>query len=283
MALAESVKHKKSKVFFFADGPDELLSGYSSDIELNRIDNFLGKKNKQKKLDFIRKFKIFKFAVSRYLNLKKNNEFNFSYNPFITRPNHLMSQNEFLSKVFSSYDQEKFFDFCTLDEKYKHLLDYMDLSQIRSLIYATKTLPDMFNYRLDKASMHYSVEARLPFLSKNIVEFFIAIPSKYRFCKDSSKGKMFLRNFLKSKSKELEKYVCKRPKMGFGDNFWQIKSINDKLDMKKNINEDAFDNKSFNKGAYNFIAKNNKIHQGNIWNSYVLSETLQTIKNKQKR
>ena len=71
--------------------------------------------------------------------------------------------------------------------------------------------------------------------------------------------------------------------MGFGDNFWQIKSINDKLDMKKNINEDAFDNKSFNKGAYNFIAKNNKIHQGNIWNSYVLSETLQTIKNKQKR
>ena len=111
----------------------------------------------------------------------------------------------------------------------------MDFSQLRSMIYATKTLPDMFNYRLDKASMRYSVESRLPFLSKRIVEFFIAIPSKFRFSKDGSKGKMFLRNFLKSKSKELEKHVCERPKIGFGDNFWQIKSIDNKLNMKKKI------------------------------------------------
>ena len=219
--------------------------------------------------------------MSKYLNLK-NKELNFSYDPFITRPNHLMSQNKFLDKIFSNYDQEKFFDFCTLDNKYEHLFEYMDFSQIRSLIYVTKTLPDMFNYRLDKASMRYSVEARLPFLSKKIVEFFIAIPSKYRFSKDGSNGKMFLRNFLKSKSKDLEKYVCKRPKIGLGDNFWQIKSINDKLDMKKNISKDAFDNKSFKKETYNFITKNNKIHQGNIWNSYVLSKTRETIKDKLK-
>ena len=65
---------------------------------------------------------------------------------------------------------------------------------------------------------------------------------------------MFLRNFLKSKSKDLEN-MCKRPKIGLGDNFWQIKSINDKLDMKKNISKDAFDNKSFKKETYNFITK----------------------------
>lgn len=283
MALAESVRKRKSKVFFFADGPDELLSGYISDLELNRIDKFLGKKNKQRKLSLIKKSEILKFALSKYLNLKKIKDFNFSYDPFITRPNHLMSQNKFLNKIFSNYDQEKFHDFCSLDKKYYHLLEYMDFSQLRSMIYATKTLPDMFNYRLDKASMRYSVESRLPFLSKRIVEFFIAIPSKYRFSKDGSKGKMFMRNFLKSKSKELEKHVCERPKIGFGDNFWQIKSIDNKLNMKKKINEKVFNNKLFKKGTFDFITKNKKIHNGNVWNSYVLSKTTEVIEDQNKR
>ena len=66
---------------------------------------------------------------------------------------------------------------------------------------------------------------------------------------------MFLRNFLKSKSKELEKHVCERPKIGFGDNFWQIKSIDNKLNMKKNINEKVFNNKLFKKGTFDFITK----------------------------
>ena len=72
MALAESVRRRKSKVFFFfADGPDELLSGYITDVELNRVDKFLGKKNKQRKLSLIKKSEFFKFALSKYLNLKK--------------------------------------------------------------------------------------------------------------------------------------------------------------------------------------------------------------------
>jgi len=276
MALTEWVSKKKAKVVFFADGPDELLSGYTSDIELNKLDNFLGN-NKQNKLDIIKKFEFLKYMISNFLNIEKNKDFNFSYKPFRTRPNHLMSDNNFLKKFFTNFDQEKYYDFCKLDKKYDHLFDVMDFSQLRSLIYATKSLPDMFNYRLDKASMRNSVEARLPFLSKKVVEFFIAMPTQYRFSKDLKYGKMFLRNFLNSKSKFFNKYVCERPKSGFGDNFWNIKFIREKLSMKKKIKINFFKNKSFNKNAFDLITKNNKIHRGKLWNAYVISKTSENL------
>lgn len=252
------------------------MSGYTSDIELNKLDNFLGN-NKQNKLDIIKKFEFLKYMISNFLNIEKNKDFNFSYKPFRTRPNHLMSDNNFLKKFFTNFDQEKYYDFCKLDKKYDHLFDVMDFSQLRSLIYATKSLPDMFNYRLDKASMRNSVEARLPFLSKKVVEFFIAMPTQYRFSKDLKYGKMFLRNFLNSKSKFFNKYVCERPKSGFGDNFWNIKFIREKLSMKKKIKINFFKNKSFNKNAFDLITKNNKIHRGKLWNAYVISKTSENL------
>lgn len=82
---------------------------------------------------------------------------------------------------------------------------------------------------------------------------------------------------------ELEKHVCERPKIGFGDNFWQIKSIDNKLNMKKKINEKVFNNKFFKKGTFDFITKNKKIHKGNIWNSYALSKTIEVIEDQNKR
>ena len=43
---------------------------------------------------------------------------------------------------------------------------------MRALTYATRTLPDMFNLRIDKAFMKNTVEARLPFQAVKVVEFF---------------------------------------------------------------------------------------------------------------
>ena len=63
----------------------------------------------------------------------------------------------------------------------------MDFSQIRALNYASKTLPDMFNLRLDRAFMQHSIEARLPFQSVRLAEFMIAMPSKFRFHEEYGK------------------------------------------------------------------------------------------------
>ena len=54
---------------------------------------------------------------------------------------------------------------------------------MRALTYATRTLPDMFNLRIDKAFMKNTVEARLPFQAVKVVEFFLAMPKSYRFDK----------------------------------------------------------------------------------------------------
>ena len=53
----------------------------------------------------------------------------------------------------------------------------------------------MFNLRADKGFMRYSVEVRLPFQALSLVEFFIAMPSEYRFKKNL--GKYYLRKYVK--------------------------------------------------------------------------------------
>ena len=55
----------------------------------------------------------------------------------------------------------------------------------------------MFNLRLDKAFMQYSIEARLPWQSVELAEFMIAMPNKFRF--ENDHGKLFLRNYVGKK------------------------------------------------------------------------------------
>ena len=50
-----------------------------------------------------------------------------------------MSQNKFLNKIFSNYDQEKFHDFCSLPKNIITLWNTCTF-QLRPMIYATKTL-----------------------------------------------------------------------------------------------------------------------------------------------
>ena len=127
--------------------------------------------------------------------MKKNKEFEFSYDPFFTTVNHSVCSDEFMKKIFKNYSTFKDRDYGILGKEYDDLSKKLDFSQKRALSYSTKTLPDMFNMRLDKASMRHSVEVRLPFQSIKIVEMLIAMPSKYRFA--SQKGKFFLRDLMK--------------------------------------------------------------------------------------
>ena len=63
------------------------------------------------------------------------------------------------------------YEYGIIDKDYEGIFFQLDNSQKRALIYATKTLPDMFNLRADKGFMRHSVEVRLPFQSIKLVEF----------------------------------------------------------------------------------------------------------------
>ena len=130
----------------------------------------------------------------------------------------------------------------------------------------------MFNLRLDKALMQYSVEARLPYQSIKLVEFFIAMPSKFRF--NNSFGKHFLRNYV---SEKVDKSIAYRPKSSMGPYLWSNDNINKALNFKEVIkNSNFFDHYPFKKNAKNILL-DNRTHSGNRWAAYSLIKTFENL------
>ena len=261
--LAEYIKKKNSKVAFISEGPDELLGGYTVDIEANRIDEFLNNKSLAK-FSLIEKQKII-----RIFNIKKNKDFEFSYKPFYTRVNHAVCPNKFLKQIIKGYNFNSVLSYGMLNSQYKSLAKKLDLSQLRALIYVTKTLPDMFNLRADKAFMANSVEVRQPFQAVKVVEFFLAMPKFYRFGKEGLDGKYFLRRYILKKAPNIiSQKIANQPKFGMGDYLWSNKYIYKKIKFDNVIKKTNFFHKFPFKQNTKKILLNKNTHSGNKWSAY---------------
>ena len=267
--VSKYVNRKNGKVIMFAEGPDELLGGYYADIDSHKIDNIF---SKRKYLAFFLKHKLLKKLVIKFLKLKKNIEFEFNYEPFYTRVNHLVCPNNFLKTIIEKLNLNKFYDYGVIDSEYNDIFSKLDNSQKRALIYATKTLPDMFNLRTDKGFMKHSVEVRLPYQAVSLVEFFIAMPSKYRFKKDL--GKYYLRKYAK---KNIDEIVSKAPKHGMGTALWQDPKIKNTLNMEETIKQtDFFSFFPFKKNIKEVLL-NKDTHPANLWTAYSLINTFDEL------
>lgn len=278
--LSKHLKKMNSKVMLFSEGPDEFLGGYESDVDAHKIDKIMGPSKTLRFLNLLSKTNYGKKLLSKLFNLKKNIEFEFSYNPFYTRVNHLVSPNTFLNTIIENYDDSQLFDYGVLDPSYEFLKSEMDFSQIRALNYASKSLPDMFNLRLDKAFMQYSIEARLPWQSVELAEFMIAMPNKFRF--ENDYGKLFLRNYV---SKKIDQSISNRPKKGMGTYLWNNKNIYRGLNFEETIsNSDFFNSFPFKKNIKNILL-DPKTHHANKWTAYTLIKTFENLReiNKKKK
>jgi len=265
--LSHYTNKNNLKVLLLSDGADEFLTGYSSDIS----NHFLMSNKFLKKLSFLKK-KVRNSKLSYFLyKFGKNNILNWSFcdENFSFRP---------INGGTAEYELEKIFDgnmfinekqiFGKVHSDYFGLFDKLDFSQKTSLSYATSVTPDYFNLRTDRASHFHSVEFRLPFQKKSLVELMIATPSSYRF-KNIKTGKYILR-------KLLERYAGKRiawkKKVGFYFPAWWKKEFQEKMKMREVIGDsDIFKIPIFKTGAKEFILS--KKTPRLFWFSYCLAMT----------
>jgi len=283
-SIAKFVNSQSSKVTMLAEGPDEFLGGYENDIESYILDKIIGPNSKLNFFKNLFKKSLGKSFLIKLLKLKKNIEFENTYTPFYSKPNNSVCSNKFLSSITEKMDLDKVLSFGSIDPMYQNITKDMDFSQIRALNYASQTLPDMYNLRLDKAFMSNSVEVRLPFQAIKLVEFFIAMPAKYRFNKDPSipkqkkitTGKFFLRNYLRKKTNLNISYNAKK---SMGANLWREESIYKKLNMEEEIRHSSFFKEfPFKKNIKKTLLSKNT-HPGNVWAAYCFIRTFNNLKN----
>jgi len=135
-------------------------------------------------------------------------------------------------------------------------------------------LPDDILTKVDRASMHYSLEVRVPLLDYRIVEYSWGLPCEYKL--NINKKKIILRELL---AKKIPKKLITKKKIGFGipiDN-WLRTILLDKCNYfldKEKIKKFEILNSDFIKTLWD-DHKNKKFNYGyKLWNIIMFQKWL---------
>lgn len=200
------------------DGADEIFGGYfiyykpnKSKLRLNlpdQIFKLLNKNYSHIPLDIIKR-------IISYLYSSKNN-----YNTFLRNILHIMDyeKNQILPFKFDeiSYVIKDYYN-----KRYDLVKQYINWD-IRY------QLPNKYNMKVDKMTMAASLEARIPFLDKKIVEFASSLPNRLKLKGDIEKYilRLAVKDYVPS-------IILKRQKLGFGTpiNLWLGRDFNEASDI----------------------------------------------------
>ena len=176
----------KIKVVLSGEGADELLGGYGRLF--------------QSPFDYYKK-KIFTFSNESPMShfLKRYSWFNQK------DKSDLLNMDTFNNKFFDDYSMEYL---TQIFDKVAHLNYFDKMYYIMIKIH----LVNMLN-RLDRMTMNSSIEARVPFLDKKLVEFIFGMPNKYkiRWKNNFSKFKsVFYSSDKISERLDIPKYMLKK-------------------------------------------------------------------------
>jgi asparagine synthase (glutamine-hydrolysing) len=236
--LAREVRGQGAKVLMLSDGPDEYFTGYTRDIE---------------SIPFIEKQKgSFRFRTA-----------------------HGGSKDDFLKSILSN---EAYFEcdsnsYGTIPVYYANEAKHLDACQKMALSYAARSMPDHYNLRTDRATMLSSVELRLPFQTRDLIEFSMALPKSMRI-NNANLGKKILRVQVENK---LGKSISMRSKHGFASPAWWDKAMSERLMLKDYVqSSDIFDILPFKKSAKDAV-----LSPGNgryIWMMFCLGRVNERLK-----
>ena len=275
--MAAYTHEQNTKVIIITEGPDEVLGGYPKDLNAYKMD--------LRRSQHPIRYQLLK-QISSYIKgrqfLKKFGRKDLivnpltSYDPFRFQPINQSWGPDFMSQFlpWEQIDSSSNY-YGGLDSVYNDIIPELDYAQKRALSYASFSLPDMFNLRIDKAYMKRSVEARLPYQAIDMIELMIAMPTAFRF-NGGTTTKYIMREIV---NKRIGPEIAYRSKYGFGETIWNIPKVMSAMNYADVIRESSiFESFPFKKGTREFVL--NPKNEDALWPFFVLAKTCERLRNR---
>ena len=199
--LISKYAKKEVTVTLSGDGGDELFMGYGMHQWASRLEN-----------PMVRLFRHPFYWGSQFLNFKFKRAgwlLNYSDHNHVT--SHIFSQEQYLfsEKELQHYLVNTDFNFDKINQLVKTNRT-LTPKEKQSIWDVQNYLKDDLLVKIDRATMRYSLESRVPFLDNNILDYALNIDTQLKF--RNGESKYILKKIL---YKHLPEDLFKRPKQGF--------------------------------------------------------------------
>jgi len=272
--LAEQVAIHGGKVLVLADGADEFLGGYDRDRSAYLLFDQFGPAPAEPTLTGL---PLAPNNGDHITGLSEGDFVNWQFvahDPFRFRPIHGGTATEWLRRVFPTEAVvASAWSYGTIPAVYEDVVQSLDLTQRMALAYASSSLPDYFNLRLDRATSCHSVESRVPLQATALAELSIATPAWWRFG-DGSTTKYLFRKIVEQ---HIGPRIAFRRKYGFFTPGWRHPDLAKKLAFEDLVRSSSvFGDLPFEKGARDLLLRPEE-GRGR-WFAYCLAATYEKLK-----